>query len=43
RRRFNPVGGVDLSPLFLLILCQLILIWPINSAYNAILLVLSLP
>jgi YggT family protein len=41
RRRFNPVGGVDLSPLFLLILCQLLLIWPINSAYNAILLVLS--
>jgi YggT family protein len=41
RRRFNPVGGVDLSPLFLLILCQLLLIWPINSAHNAILLVLS--
>ena len=42
RRRFNSVGGVDLSPLFLLILCQLLLIWPINSAYNAILLVLSM-
>lgn len=43
RRRFKPVGGVDLSPLFLLILCQLILVWPINTAHNAILLALSMP
>ena len=41
RKRFRPVGGVDLSPLFLLILCQLILIWPINAAHKAILLTLS--
>jgi len=43
RRRFKPVGGVDLSPLFLLILCQIILVWPINTAHNAILLALSIP
>src|SRR4026209_787640 len=29
QRRIPPVGGVDLSPLFVLVLCQLLLLWPV--------------
>ncbi|KPK54391.1 MAG: osmotic-shock protein [Thiotrichales bacterium SG8_50] len=29
RRRIPPIGGVDLSPLFVLVVCQLLLMWPI--------------
>lgn len=29
QRRIPPVGGVDLSPLFVLVVCQLLLIWPV--------------
>jgi YggT family protein len=28
RRRIPPIGGVDLSPLFVLVVCQLLLMWP---------------
>lgn len=33
QRRIPSLGGVDVSPLILLVICQLILIWPINSLY----------
>jgi YggT family protein len=29
QRRIPPVGGVDLSPLFVLVACQLLLMWPV--------------
>ena len=29
RRRIPPIGGVDLSPLFVLVVCQLLLMWPV--------------
>jgi YggT family protein len=29
QRRIPPVGGVDLSPLLVLVLCQLLLLWPV--------------
>ncbi len=31
RRKIPPVGGVDLSPLVLIFICQILLIWPIGS------------
>ena len=31
QRRVPPVGGVDLSPLFVLVICQIMLIWPLDS------------
>ena len=31
RRRIPPIGGVDLSPLFVLVVCQLLLMWPVAS------------
>ena len=31
RRRVPLIGGVDLSPLFVLVVCQLLLIWPIGT------------
>lgn len=31
RRRVPPLGGVDLSPLFVLVVCQLLLMWPVHS------------
>jgi YggT family protein len=31
QRRIPPVGGVDLSPLFVLVICQIMLMWPIAS------------
>lgn len=31
RRRIPLIGGVDLSPLLVLVLCQLLLIWPIAT------------
>ena len=36
RRRLQPIGGVDLSPLVLLVVCQLILTWPIESLYRSV-------
>ena len=29
RRRIPPIGSVDLSPLFVLVVCQLLLMWPV--------------
>ena len=34
RRRIPPIGGVDLSPLFVLVVCQLLLMWPVVSLYD---------
>lgn len=34
QRRIPPAGGVDLSPLFVLIGCQLLLMWPVASLEN---------
>ena len=34
RRRIPPIGGVDLSPLFVLVVCQLLLMWPVLSLYS---------
>ncbi len=31
QRRIAPIGGVDLSPLFLLVICQILLMWPLNA------------
>lgn len=36
QRRIPPVGGVDLSPLFVLIICQVLLIWPVPALEQAI-------
>lgn len=35
QRRLPPVGGVDLSPLFVLIVCQVLLMWPIVALERA--------
>ena len=31
KRRIPPVGGVDLAPLFVLVICQILLIWPVTA------------
>jgi YggT family protein len=36
QRRVPPVGGVDLSPLFVLVICQIMLIWPLDSLERAV-------
>jgi YggT family protein len=36
RRRVPPVGGVDLSPLFVLVICQIVLMWPVASLELAV-------
>jgi YggT family protein len=36
QRRIPPVGGVDLSPLFVLVICQILLMWPVHSLELAI-------
>jgi YggT family protein len=36
QRRVPPVGGVDLSPLFVLVICQILLMWPVASLEMAI-------
>jgi YggT family protein len=36
QRRVPPVGGVDLSPLFVLVICQILLMWPVHSLELAI-------
>ena len=41
RNRVRLIGGVDLSPLFLLLFCQLILVWPVNALNKAMLVLLS--
>ena len=34
RRRIPPIGGVDLSPLFVLVVCQILLMWPVASLHS---------
>ena len=29
QRRLPPIGGIDLSPLFVLVVCQILLMWPV--------------
>jgi YggT family protein len=29
QRRLPPIGGIDLSPLFVLVVCQVLLMWPV--------------
>ncbi len=36
QRYIPPVGGIDLSPLFVLVVCQLILMWPVLSLETAL-------
>jgi YggT family protein len=36
QRLIAPVGGVDLSPLFLLVACQLLLMWPVALIERAV-------
>jgi len=36
QRRVPPVGGVDLSPLFVLVICQILLMWPVHALELAI-------
>ncbi len=43
RNRVRLIGGVDLSPLFLLVFCQLILIWPVNALNKIMLALLGAP
>ena len=31
QRHIPPVGGVDLSPLFVLVICQILLMWPLTA------------
>lgn len=31
QRRIPPVGNVDLSPLFILVICQVLLMWPVEA------------
>lgn len=34
QRRIPAIGGIDLSPLFVLVVCQIILMWPIESLHG---------
>ena len=34
RRRIPPLGGVDLSPLFVLVVCQVLLMWPVAYLHS---------
>ena len=36
QRRIPPIGGVDLSPLFVLVICQILLMWPVASLERAV-------
>jgi YggT family protein len=36
QRRIPPLGGVDLSPLFVLVICQLLLMWPMTEVERAV-------
>ena len=36
QRRIPPIGGVDISPLFLLVICQILLMWPVAAIELAI-------
>lgn len=34
RRHIPPIGGVDLSPLFVLVVCQILLMWPVATLHS---------
>jgi YggT family protein len=36
QRRIPPVGGVDISPLFVLVICQILLMWPVTFLEQAV-------
>jgi YggT family protein len=36
QRRIPPVGNVDLSPLFVLVICQVLLMWPVESVRQSL-------
>ena len=36
RKRIPPIGGIDLSALFVLVACQVLLMWPIESMYRLV-------
>lgn len=36
QRRIPPVGNVDLSPLFVLVICQVLLMWPVEGLRQSI-------
>src|SRR5258705_11821673 len=36
QRRIPPIGAVDLSPLFVLVLCQILLMWPLTALELAV-------
>ncbi len=36
QRRVSPIGGVDLSPLFVLVICQILLMWPVAALERAV-------
>ena len=36
QRRIPPVGNVDLSPLFVLVICQVLLLWPVEALKQSI-------
>lgn len=36
QRRIPPIGAVDLSPLFVLVICQILLMWPLTSLELAV-------
>jgi YggT family protein len=36
QRRIPPVGNVDLSPLFVLVVCQILLMWPLEVLKNVL-------
>jgi YggT family protein len=36
QRRIPTIGGVDLSPLFVLVICQILLMWPVEALKQSI-------
>ena len=36
QRRIPPIGAVDLSPLFVLVICQIMLMWPVSALEIAV-------
>ena len=36
QRRLPPIGNVDLSPLFVLVICQVLLMWPVEAIEQSI-------
>ncbi|HEX4985813.1 MAG TPA: YggT family protein [Burkholderiales bacterium] len=36
QRRIPPVGGIDLSPLFVFVICQVILMWPLEAVKQGV-------